>query len=102
MLRINERGQCIYSRGQAQAHSCGSLDKKSNRPIACRAAAGEPCETSSFEFPDIEFKTSFCTATLTLEDECGYNRGHREKHYRSSVITVPQRWVGVSGELAFR
>ena len=105
MLRINERGQCIYSRGQAQAHSCASLDKKTTAlSLVAPRQAGvmEPCETSSFEFPEIEFRPSFCTATLTLEDECGYNRGHREKHYRSSVITVPQRWVGVSGELAFR
>jgi hypothetical protein len=53
MLRINERGQFIYSRGQAQAHSCGSLDKKATALafVAPRQAGmvGQ-CEASRLEF----------------------------------------------------
>jgi hypothetical protein len=56
MLRINERGQCSYSRGQAQAHSCGGLDKEAAALsfVAPRRVSGVgQCETSSLEFPGI-------------------------------------------------
>jgi len=62
MLRFNERGQCIYSRGQAQAHSCGSLDKKATALSLVaprRAGVMEQGETSSFEFPEIRIQDKF-------------------------------------------
>ena len=67
MLRINERGQCSYSRGQAQAHSCGSLDKKATALslVAPRqAGVREPCETSSFRIPRNRIQAKFLHANV--------------------------------------